>query len=207
MTLKSFIVRQLGRPSGWFAPLAALFLNRGNADQNRDCIDALGLEPGFEVLDVGFGGGVSIPRLLEECSEGRVVATDISSEMVTRARSKWAREIEAKRLEVVECGADRMSFADGRFERAMTVNTLYFWPDLAGGLAEVLRVLAPGGRFVASVVPAEMLESFGFPSAGFRAEAPEYYVAALEAAGYAEVRADPTDDGKGATLLSGVKPA
>ena len=200
------MARQLGKPSGWFSPIMARLLNRGNARQNEDCIDALKLESTFTVLDIGFGGGVSFPRLLRECSDGRVVGTEISGEMLARARSVWSRELAAGRLEVHQCGAEQMGFPDDTFDRVMSVNTLYFWPDLEAGLAEVRRVLVPGGRFVASVVPGELLGKLGFAEVGFRIEPPAHYASALERSGLVDVRLDSTGDGKGAVLVSGVEP-
>lgn len=205
MGMKGFFVRQLGRPSGWFAPVMARVLNKGNARQNDDCIDALGVRSGFRVLDIGFGGGVSFPRLLRECGDGRVAGTEISQEMLARARRAWAAEIVRGRVEVAECGAESMPFPELSFERVMTVNTLYFWPDLDAGLREVHRVLAADGRFVTSVVAPQMLQKIGFGDVGFRTESPDFYAEALCAAGFADVRADATGDGKGAVLVSGGK--
>jgi SAM-dependent methyltransferase len=38
-----------------------------------------------------------------------------------------------------------LPFADGSFDRVLTINTVYFWPDLPTALTEVGRVLAAGG--------------------------------------------------------------
>lgn len=206
MGLKSFLLHQLSRPSGLLAPVTARLLNRGNAQQNTDCIDALGLESNFKVLDIGFGGGVSFPRLLAECAEGRVAGTEVSPEMLARARSTWAGEIAKGRIEVVEGAAEHLVFGDDSFDRVMTVNTVYFWPELPIGLGEVLRVLSPGGRFVASVVSGRTLRKMGFADEGFRTESPDFYASALEAAGFTKVRTDETGDAKGSVLVSGSKP-
>jgi arsenite methyltransferase len=205
MGLKSFLVRQLGNPHGWFAPFTARFLNRGNARQNTDCIDALRLETHHRVLEVGFGGGGSFARLLSDCADGRITGCDISHEMVQRAKSRFSEFIEGDRLEVVEGPIAELAFVEASFDRVMSVNTLYFWPDLAAGLKRILHVLEPGGSFVTSVVPAAMLKKVGFDGQGFRCEDPEFYQAALEAAGFVKVSLTPTGDGKGSVLVRGEK--
>jgi arsenite methyltransferase len=206
MRLLSFLRRQLGNPSGWFSPVTARFLNRTNARENERCIEALELQPTFRVLDLGFGGGGSFPRLLERCPDGHVAGADVSAEMVARARSNWAREMAAGRLEVVEGSAERLGFPDDNFDRVMTVNTVYFWSDLDAGLAEVQRVLVPGGRFVACVARRERLLKAGFDREGFRTEPPDFYARALQLAGYCDIRVDVADPATGAVLVSGAKP-
>ena len=41
-----------------------------------------------------------------------------------------------------------MPFDDGAFSKVCGVNVIYFWPDVPAMMAEVFRVLAPGGAFV-----------------------------------------------------------
>lgn len=207
MGVKSFLLDQLSKPSGWFAPITARLLNKGNDRQNKDCIDALGLTRDCHVLDVGFGGAVSFARLLQDCPDGQVAGTEVSREMLARAEGQWAREIAQGRLQIAQCGAERMDFEEGRFHRVMTVNTLYFWPDVGAGMNEVRRVLTAGGRFVASVVAAENLKKMGFADMGFRTETPAFYARELEAAGYLDVCCTATGDRKGSVLVSGCKPA
>jgi ubiquinone/menaquinone biosynthesis C-methylase UbiE len=206
MGLKSFIVRQLGNPHGWFSPITARFLNKGNAQQNADCIDALHLEPHHRVLEVGFGGGVSVPRLLSECAQGRITGCDISSEMILRAQSRFSEAIQAGKLEVVEGSVADLALSEASFDRVMSVNTVYFWPDLEAGLKRILFMLAPSGFFVTSVVPARMLKKVGFEGEGYRAEDPEFYQAAFERAGFVNVMLTLTGDSKGSVLVRGDKP-
>ena len=61
---------------------------------------------------------------------------------------RFAAEIEAGRVEIAEASVEALPFAERSFHCAFTVHTIYFWPQPDEGLAEVARVLRPGGRLV-----------------------------------------------------------
>jgi ubiquinone/menaquinone biosynthesis C-methylase UbiE len=48
---------------------------------------------------------------------------------------------------VQEASAESLPFEDGAFTAVWTISTFHHWADRSGGLAEMLRVLAPGGAF------------------------------------------------------------
>jgi SAM-dependent methyltransferase len=99
------------------------------------------------LLEVGCGGGAFLRKALE--SGCRAKAVDHSPDMVRLARATNRDAVAAGRLEVAEASADRLPFADGSFTCAVMTGVLGFLPDAVGALAEIRRVLAPGGRFVA----------------------------------------------------------
>ena len=76
---------------------------------------------------------------------GSVVGIDAST--VIQARRRVARAAQGLRNGST-CGRLRLPLADGSFERACSINSLPFWPSAERGLAEIRRVLRPGGRFV-----------------------------------------------------------
>lgn len=93
------------------------------------------------VLEVGCGTGAFAERLTSEIPEATVIATDQSPRFVelTAARGVDARLADAQDL----------PFADGSFDLVAAMWMLYHVPDLDRALAEVRRVLRPGGRFLA----------------------------------------------------------
>ena len=92
------------------------------------------------VLEVGCGRGELAERLAGAGLE--VVAVDLSPRMVelTRRRGVDARVGDVQQL----------PFADGEFDVAVANHMLYHAPDIDRALAELARVLRPGGRLVAS---------------------------------------------------------
>lgn len=92
------------------------------------------------VLEVGGGQGELAERMKQEL-QADVTFVDISPRMVELAR---ARRIEAQVGDVQE-----LPFADGSFDTVVSAWMLYHVPDIDRGLAEMARVLVPGGALVA----------------------------------------------------------
>lgn len=92
------------------------------------------------VLEVGPGPGELSARMTAELGAG-VVALDLSERMVQLARE---RGVDARVGDV-----QSLPFEDGSFDTVVAAWMLYHVPDLDRGLAEIARVLAPGGRLVA----------------------------------------------------------
>jgi SAM-dependent methyltransferase len=93
------------------------------------------------VLEVGCGTGAFAERLTGELSHAEVVATDQSPRF---AQLTAARGVDARVADVQD-----LPFEDASFDVVAALWMLYHVPDLDRGLAEVRRVLRPGGRFVA----------------------------------------------------------
>ena len=99
------------------------------------------------VLDVGCGTGNLLPLLRE--SGARVAAyagIDPSPPMLRLAADKLrASGIHGA---VLAAPAEALPFADGAFATAVSASTLHDWPDADAGLAEIRRVLRPGGALL-----------------------------------------------------------
>jgi SAM-dependent methyltransferase len=99
----------------------------------------LGAGPG-RCLDLGCGGGHVIPVAQELGWE--VVGTDVSADQLRVARRSLPH------VELACADATALPFGDGSFDAAYATFVHTDFDDFAGALAEVLRVLRPGGRFV-----------------------------------------------------------
>lgn len=110
-----------------------------------------GAKPGDCGLDLCCGSG-DLAFLLAEAigPTGSVVAADFAPEMLNRGRDRWARRLGAARhwaaIAWVEADALALPFADASFEAVTMGYGLRNVSDLPRALAEVRRVLKPGGR-------------------------------------------------------------
>ena len=107
------------------------------------------LKPGESILDVGCGtGGVTIPAKLQVGKNGRAAGIDPAPEMIAVARRKASRaglEIDF-RVGVIES----LPFADETFDAVTSSLMMHHLPEhlRVKGLAEIRRVLKPGGRLL-----------------------------------------------------------
>jgi demethylmenaquinone methyltransferase/2-methoxy-6-polyprenyl-1,4-benzoquinol methylase len=109
---------------------------------------ALGARPGDRVLDLACGTGLNLPHLRELVGDrGSVVGVDLTPAMLEVAR----RLIAARgwqNVQVREADAAQLPFPDESFDKAIATFALNIIPDHVRAIAEVKRVLVPGGRFV-----------------------------------------------------------
>jgi SAM-dependent methyltransferase len=105
-------------------------------------LDRLALAPSDNILDVGCGAGWLARLLSEQVPEGRVVGIDISDEMIRRARRNHS-ELDNVMFAVGE--AEEIPWDANFFDRVISVESAYYWPDPRRALREIFRVLIEGG--------------------------------------------------------------
>lgn len=189
MTTPSFnevMADQLRLPRGPLAPFTARLLNHRNQALIERAVAALDVHPGQRVLDVGFGGGLSL-QLLVEGAAGQVCGIEPSQEMVRRARRALAPDVSAGRVVVEVAPVDHIPFGAGHFHRVVSVQTVYFWSDLRRGLDEVARVMVHGGRLVLAMMVRPVQELYGFAERGYHVLGEEELAPLLWEAGFEDV--------------------
>jgi ubiquinone/menaquinone biosynthesis C-methylase UbiE len=105
---------------------------------------------GSRLLDVGCGPGEVLNRLATIAPGIDATGLDVDAAMIDRARRKAARAGRASnagpRFVVADVAA--MPFPDASFDVVVSSYAVHHWPDRQAGLAEVMRVLKPGGRAI-----------------------------------------------------------
>jgi SAM-dependent methyltransferase len=123
-----------------FATRAAAWQNVAGARPREDAFRAVAEIAPKDVLEVGCGRGELAARIARELGS-RVVALDLSERMVELTREAG---VDARVGDV-----QQLPFEDSSFDCAVAAWMLYHVPDVDRGLAELARVLRPGGRLVA----------------------------------------------------------
>src|SRR5262245_37326709 len=105
---------------------------------------------GSDVLDVACGPGEVLVRVAKLAPSLRLTGLDLDAAMIGRAERKAARKlpIPATRPRFVVADVTAMPFEDASFDVVMSSYAVHHWPDRHAGLAEMMRVLRPGGRAI-----------------------------------------------------------
>jgi enediyne biosynthesis protein CalE5 len=126
------------------------FNDRGDRHISERLVELAGVGPGSRVLDVAAGCGepaLTVARMAGP--EGRVVATDISAEMLTFARER-AEAAGMENLEFMESDASSLDFPHESFDAAVSRWGIIFEPDAEAAAGRIRGFLKPGARMAIS---------------------------------------------------------
>ncbi len=105
-------------------------------------VNALGVDTGALVLEIGCGPGYFSPAVAAAVPEGGVVLADLQLPMLELARQRTAAH---DNVRLVQLDATRLAFGPGTFDAVFVVLMLGEIPDRELCLSELRRVLRPGG--------------------------------------------------------------
>ncbi|HEY3462113.1 MAG TPA: class I SAM-dependent methyltransferase [Gaiellaceae bacterium] len=152
-------------------------------------LDALALTEADRYLEVCFGGGQVLERALETVPSAAGI--DHSPDMLALASERNAAALAAGRLELVQGDVHELPWRDGEFTCAACLNAFFFIEQPGGFLAEMRRVLTPGGRFVLLAAVREAAWNGPWAPA-LRTYEPDTLRSMLLDAGFAEATVDET---------------
>ena len=101
--------------------------------------------PGSRVLEVGVGTGLALPHYR---AEKRITGIDLSAEMLQRARTRVARDHLTNVTGLLEMDAEATNFAAASFDIAVAMFVASVVPNPRRLLAEMRRVVRPGGHIL-----------------------------------------------------------
>jgi len=120
--------------------------NRAQGPFGDAAIEALGLQPGHHVLDIGCGSGSTTFALANRVGpSGRVVGIDISAPQLANA-TKRAEALANRVVEFHHQDVTAFPFAAGTFDRAFSRFGVMFFADFSAAFRNLASALAPGGR-------------------------------------------------------------
>ena len=112
--------------------------------RRKATFEALNVAVGQQILDVGCGGGHLLKDLaLSVGTGGRVVGLDPSDQQIAAA-TDYCQGLDNVTLS--KDSATALSFTDGEFDGIASIQVLEYIDDVDSAIAEIRRVLKPGGR-------------------------------------------------------------
>jgi arsenite methyltransferase len=127
--------------------LEAVYQTPDIVAQRHRTLTALELREGERVLDIGAGPGLLVADMAAVVGPwGHVTGLEISDSMLAVASRRLASSAIADRVTLVNGDAVALPFPDASFDAATSTQVYEYVPDLDRALAELYRVLRPGGR-------------------------------------------------------------
>lgn len=123
-------------------------MERHHLDITEKTMRLMDLRPGERVLDLGCGAGWATRLLARMVGDGpdgfgQVVGLDVSDEMIRRAR-ETSKDFE--NVLYVWGSAQQIPWEENFFDKVLSVESFYYYPDQDRALMELFRVMAPRGR-------------------------------------------------------------
>ncbi len=185
--------RHYACPRGLVGRLVGERMVRQHGPETIWTVLLLGIERGDRVLEVGFGAGRAVELVAEQTVDGHVDGVDLSRTMVRAATRRNRRAVAAGRVALRQGDVAALPYTDGQFDKAMSIHTLYFWPDPEHALAEIYRVLRPGGRMALTLSPGKVGEA---EDAGYQTMVNERIIPAMEHIGFSTARVEQGPDSR-----------
>ncbi len=141
----SAIGHQLKCPAGPRGRLAGRVMSVVNRKPNQLAINALSLQPGDTVLELGFGPGAAVNAMSALVPQGLVLGIDQSLDMLAQASRRNRLEIAQGRVQLCLGNFQSLPWPAGSVDKVLAVNVVYFFGRDAREVREAWRVLKPGG--------------------------------------------------------------
>jgi ubiquinone/menaquinone biosynthesis C-methylase UbiE len=152
------VAEQFRRPHGRKGREIAELMKKYNGDVIHWIIDSMSAKENDVVLEIGFGPGLGIKRILSMMPSCIVYGIDFSRYMVRMASKYNADEITTGKAILKYGDANKLPFEQQLFDKVFAVNVLYFWNDPSRVLNEIKRTLKPNGTCILGIAQKSDLE-------------------------------------------------
>jgi ubiquinone/menaquinone biosynthesis C-methylase UbiE len=130
--------------AGLFGLVAGLTMIPGRGPVSRFAADTVNVQPVDHVLDIGSGPGAGA----REAARRGARVTGVEPAAVMRKLARFLTH-GSRSIDWIDGTAEALPLEDAAATIVWSLSTVHHWRDVDAGLAESVRVLAPGGRFLA----------------------------------------------------------
>jgi len=184
MRRPAFIARQASRPSGLLGRMLLRVMARETSRFNAEILESLAPAAGEHILEIGYGHGGALAAAAVLAPDGRFSGIDISADASREAARRCHALFGQGRLDLRVGDSAALPWDAGVFDKAFSVNTLYFWSEPTKDLGEIRRVLRRKGRVVLGFRARTDAAMASFPSPTYRFHTIDELTALLELAGF-----------------------
>ena len=161
------LAAQLRCPTGQMGLDVAQLMHTSNISMTLEGMAALDLSTSNTILELGHGNCAHLPKILNLNNEITYHGLEISTLMIQEARKINDSYVTDRRAVFEWYDGVHIPYPDQKFDKILTVNTIYFWREPLQLLHELYRVLRPGGHAAIAFAAKEFLYDLSFANYGF----------------------------------------
>ena len=182
------LMSHLACPAGEIGLAVGDMMERVNAALIDAAFSKLDLQPNERIVEIGPGNGGHIESVLARAPGLTLVGIDLSPTMTAAARERNAMLLARGRIALTTADVASIQYEGASFDKAIAINSVYFWPDLLAALREIRRVLRDEGKLVIAAMTPEASLSMPFSRHGLRVYGPTTFREACFEAGFNHVQ-------------------
>jgi len=185
--IPEFIASQFKKPSGLLGVLVARLMKKSNEKNYNRLITDLAVKPGDKILEIGYGPGIGIKLIAENCTECFIEGIDFSNLMYKKASQFNKNFIADGNVRLHQGDFIEISLPANNYDKIFCLNVVYFWNELSRPFGKIRSLLKDGGAFHMYMADINFLKETKAPDSVFNKYTIEQVEAALKAAGFENV--------------------
>ncbi|MEX3816283.1 class I SAM-dependent methyltransferase [Paraburkholderia sp. BR13439] len=182
--VRDALLSQLRCHTGAVGEAVGHMMERVNAGVFDSAYRKLDPQAGDRILEIGVGSGGHVASALALAPFLTLTGIDTSPTMIAAARSRNAQLIQNGQLHLETASVTDMPFENEAFDKVISINAVYFWPNLTAGLRKIRRVMSDDGALVIAAMTPEASLPVPFAEHGFRVYDPLTFRRACFDAGF-----------------------
>lgn len=135
------------KPEGTAGEEMLARMNESHYEVTGWALDLWNIQENDTILDIGCGGGMTLKRMSASVKEGSLTGLDYSPVSVQESEKLNEIDVKSGKMKIIEASVEKMPFTNNTFDKIITVESFYFWPNPEKNLKEVYRVLKKDGIF------------------------------------------------------------
>jgi len=162
-----YVGKNFGNPRGIGGTIATLIMNIINQKQYNTLLKNINIKPNDTILDIGFGNGYLIKKILDQNAPITIYGIEISNDMLHKVKRTQKKNVENGRLKLFLEDIGRTSFEKNTFDKIYTLNTIYFWDEMEKCFSAIKKILKPNGIFINIIYTKKYMDKIMFTKYGF----------------------------------------
>lgn len=164
----SELAQQLGNPTGQKGVELGKLMNESNKRMISESIDFLNIKDNYSVLELGHGNCGHLSETLNSAKNIKYIGLETSKVMCEQACEINKNKIVIKQAKFKTYDGVNIPFETEKFERILSVNTIYFWSNPQKLIKEIDRVLKSNGIAVITFAEKKFMKTLPFVNSTFK---------------------------------------